>query len=251
MTAALAAALAVAVVAVLVLLVSAQRRHRDLGRQRQRADALDADLGEARAAATESSRLAEDAEKAAAEAIAKAGAALESAAGAERRADEAKEQAGVYEQALQARGEGESLDRPMWELERVRVEREWADLAGPGALLPVEWQPTVGAVVAIELEMIKEVIGTPASLEIDSSDGATSGSASALTARLSAELVRKLARSGEEMAVAIGASELTVAHPDGGDPPDLQRLVDAAAWAGGELRQTVAEGNFVVRLRYP
>lgn len=254
MTAALAAALAVAVVAVVVLLVSAQRRHRDLGEQRRRAEDLAADLGAARTASSESSLRAENAEKAAAEAIAATATAVESAAGAERRAHEAEEQAHLYEQALEARREDESinsLNGPMWELERVRVEREWADLAGPGALLPVDWQPTVGVVVAIELEMIKEVIGTPASLEIESSDGYTSGSASALAARLSAELVRKLARSGEEMTVAVSATELTVAHPDGDDPPDLGRLVDAAAWAGGELRQAVAEGTFVVRLRYP
>jgi hypothetical protein len=251
MTAALAAALAVAVVAVLVLLLSAQRRRRELDRQHRRAEDLQTDLGEARAAISESSRRAENAEKEAAEAVVKEASALEGAAGAERRAHEAEERARLCQQALEARRDDDSLNRPMWELERVRVEREWADLAGPGVALPIQWQPTVGVVVAIELEMIKEVIGTPASLEIDSSDGATTGSASAVAARLSAELVRKLARSGEEMTVEIGPSELTVAHPDGGDLPDLERLIDAAASAGGELRQTVSEGTLVVRLSYP
>ena len=249
MTAALAAALAVAVVAVVGLLVLAQHLNRDLGEQRRRADELAADLSEARTASSESSRRAEKAENEAAEAIGKVDEALGSVADAERRANDAEQQARRYEQALDARRGDDFLSRPMWELERVRVEREWADLAGPGALLPVEWQPTVGAVVAIELEMIKEVIGTPAnlevdsaSLEVDSSGNAPSGSASALAARLGAELVRKLARSGEEMTVAIGASELTVTQPEGSAPPDLARLMDRGL-VGGRRAPTHGRGR--------
>lgn len=54
----------------------------------------------------------------------------------------------------------------LWGLERVRLAREWHDLAGATVPLPVSWEDPVAAALAIELELIRESIGTPSRFEV-------------------------------------------------------------------------------------
>ena len=79
--------------------------------------------------------------------------------------DEAEERADAAEHRLASTAGGVVAAAPLWELERLRTERTWAELAGPSVPLPVPWDGTVWAAVAIELEMIREEIGTPSRLE--------------------------------------------------------------------------------------
>ena len=98
------------------------------------------------------------------------------------------------------------------EVERVRLEREWIEVAGPGAALPVAWDGSVSAALAIELEIIREVTGTPSRLETDGVEGdgtravapgdaATDRDGSWILAGLGCELLRLVARHADELVV--------------------------------------------------
>ena len=109
------------------------------------------------------------------------------------------------------------------EVERVRLEREWSEVAGPGAAFPVVWDGSVSAALAIELEIIREVTGTPSRLEpeaveragtaavaavamaavgvAEQAHGAADGEAGWVLAGLGFELLRLVARHADELVV--------------------------------------------------
>ncbi len=227
----------------------------------QRAAEADARAADADARATEADARAAEAEVRAAEADRQAGEAAEHAAIAERRADDA----GARTTGAGAAG-GSGPNRPergsahvaspglsthapkapasraqaqaLWHLERIRLEREWREIAGPSAPLPVPWDGTVGAALAVELELIREIIGTPSRLEIGAGHGIADPVAATSTARIAGELLRCLARTGEELVVTmVGPSEVrvAVAVEPGAGSPDVEALARLASAAGGTV----------------
>jgi hypothetical protein len=149
--------------------------------------------------------------------------------------------------------EGGSAGEALWELERLRLEREWAEVSGTAAPLPEPWDGTIRAAVAVELEIIREVVGIPTQLEPDGApplDPVTALGA----ARLIAELLRSLARIGEEIEVAFTAErEVTASIATDGDgtAPDLGRLTAAATGLGASLAVVPTAGGLQARLRLP
>lgn len=199
--------------------------------QEQRAAEVRATAAEGRVRAAEqragdAERRAGDAEKRVAEAMRRAGE-------AERRAEETERAGG-----------GSAAPQAVWELERLRIEREWLDVVGPGIELPQGWDGTIAAVVATELAVIRETIGTPSQLTLRSPAVPASPALAAVTARMSVEMLRTLARSGEEMDVVLSGESLTVAQPvsPGERPPDLSDL-SAVATTGGLALDTTEAGN--------
>ncbi len=180
-----------------------------------------------------------DAERRAGEAERRVGEAMRRADEAERRAGEAERAGADFESA-----------GAVWELERLRVQREWLDVVGPGVALPVPWDGTVAAVVATELSVIREIIGTPSELAVREAPRASSPARAAVTARVSVELLRTLARSGEEMDVVLTGDALTVGQPisPGESAPDLADLARVAKDAGLELTVEAAGGRSQARL---
>ena len=176
----------------------------------------------------------------------KAGDAERRAGDAERRVGEAMRRAEEAEKA----GANSEAARAVWELERLRVQREWLDVVGPGVSLPVPWDGTIAAVVATELSVIREVIGTPSELTVQQAARPSSPARAAVTARVSVELLRTLARSGEEMQVVLSAEALTVGQPSppGETPPDLAELARVADDAGLQLTVEAADGRSTARL---
>ena len=89
----------------------------------------------------------------------------------ELRAQDAEERAGRAEtRAVSAESAMEALiaarsPTVLAEVERVRLEREWREVSGLDAPLPVRWDGSLEAAFAIELEIIREVTGTPSRLE--------------------------------------------------------------------------------------
>lgn len=140
--------------------------------------------------------------------------------------------------------------------ERLRIEREWSELAGPSATLPAAWDGTLACVVANELEIIREVVGTPSTLEIDGStgaraDGAHAGDGGTRDGQmlvLSAEFVREAARASDEMRVRVAGD--VVVFGSAGSIPSLGGTRAAAERAGADLMVEAAEGGFVATLRF-
>lgn len=265
MTVALAAALAVvavALVAVSVQLAGGRRRVAvEVGRERARADEnagrvkvledasarVEERLRAVREEADATRRRAEVAERRAEEAERRAH-------GAERRADSAEKRAEEMDKRAAAASEGEGADGPggsIWDLERLRVEREWADVVGPGEDLPVAWDGTLGAAVATELAIIREVIGTPSELDTGPPVIISDPLQGALIVRLCAELLRTLGRSGDHMTVRVTRQNVIVDQPADTQPPDTGRLSRAARRAGAELNVTSDAEKLRVQLRLP
>jgi len=143
------------------------------------------------------------------------------------------------------------LGELMLGLERVRVEREWSEVAGPGVPPPVAWDGTLAGFVAVELAVIREVIGTPGQLTGPHPGPGPAGVPLAAAARLACELLRVLARSGEEMNVTVGPSALTVEQPGSPAAEDLARLAALARSAGGDLSCEADGEGATTRLVYP
>src|SRR5438270_6104101 len=203
-----------------------------LERSEEQRRAADVRAGAAEGRARAADQRASDAEKRAGEAERRVGEALRRAGEAERRAAEADEV------------------RAVWDLERVRMEREWLDVVGPGVPLPVPWDGSLGAVLATELAIIREVIGTPSDLDMDKGPRSLPPPLAAAAARLSVEMLRALARSGEEMTVRMGGGGISVVQRVGAgeQPPDLSELSEVARRAGFLLSVDLDPAGATTRL---
>ncbi|HEX4863053.1 MAG TPA: hypothetical protein VFV02_03220 [Acidimicrobiales bacterium] len=186
------------------------------------AEMLSNDLADARRRASEADRRADEAEYRSASADARA-------AGAE------SELA-----ALRSAGSPAVLE----EVERVRLEREWIEVAGPGAALPVAWDGSVAAALAIELEIIREVTGTPSRLERDAAEhggaaavmvagGAVDQNGGWVLAGLGCELLRLVARHADELVVRLEGGRAIVAEAFGAPALGDLSSVEAAVKAAG------------------
>lgn len=251
MTVALAAVLAAVVVALALTEMALVRARRQVEEERGQVADLERRLNEAVDIAdgavrrTEESvrtvdgyrRRAEIAERRVEDAVRRA-------EGADRRAETADERASAAEVKARA---GETL----LVLERVRLEREWADLVGPGVPLPAGWDGSLAAAVAAELALIREVIGTPSEMAtVGQPSGLAPGQIASLI-RIAGETLRGLARSGEEMAVKVRATALIVDQPGGSPMPDLSHLVPLARAAGAELLVQSTAERTTTELRFP
>src|SRR5207253_1653621 len=123
------------------------------------------------------------------------------------------------EQRLAAEERADVADA-LWELERLRLEREWYAIGGPSMPMPFGWDGTDGtdlsAAVAVELEVIREVVGTPGHLDPPENPVTADPATSIIVTRLAGELLRTLARGGLELSVSIeDDDELAVAVATG------------------------------------
>ncbi len=143
---------------------------------------------------------------------------------------------------------------PLLELERLRLEREWADIVGPATPLPVPWDGSVRGVVAVELDIIREVIGTPSRIEPAATSTAAEPAVAVATVRLATEILRRLAKAGEEISVTFTTdTDITMAIAVEGDEvkPDLADLTTTAAELGGLLTLLETDEGFEAQLRVP
>lgn len=249
----LAVLLAVAVVAAVVLGWTAQRRQHALGEAEKATAQLNARVGESARATEEVEQQKRAADVRAAAAEARLRAAEQRAGESERRAGEAERRVGeAMRRAAEAERAGAESDaaRAVWDLERLRVQREWLDVVGPGVPLPVAWDGTIAAVIATELSVIREVIGTPSELSVQSPPRPSSPAQAAVTARVSVELLRTLARSGEEMEVTVDGEALTVTQSlyPGEKPSDLAPLAEVTKDTGLGLSFETQDGRTIARL---
>ncbi len=243
----------------------------------ERAAAAEQRADDADTRATEAEQRADDAEARAADAERRAGEAAEHAAVAERRAghDGARTTgAGAATGSGSVRPEqspahlaphdprthaaasqtSQAQEQALWHLERIRLEREWREIAGPSAPLPVPWDGTVGAALAVELELIREIIGTPSRLEIGAGHGVADPIAATSTARIAGELFRCLARTGEELVVTmVGPSEVrvAVAVEPGAGIPDIEALDRLARAAGGTVEVSAGDEGLQALVKIP
>lgn len=253
MTVVLAVLLAVAVVTAAAFGLAWQRRGAAVRRAGDSASSTAGRLSEALAQVEQADQQRRSAEVRATAAEGRQRAAEQKAADAERRAGEAERRVGEAmrraQEAEQA-GAGSEAARAVWDLERLRVEREWLDVVGPGVALPAPWDGSLAPVVATELSVIRETIGTPSELTLEEPARLSSPAHAAAVARISVEMLRLLARSGEEMDVRLDGRSLTVGQPvfPGEPPPDLGALSEVASAAGLELTIRVSEGRSTARL---
>ncbi len=236
----------------------AARAEQDAARATERAAEADGRAAAAEARADEAMGRAEQAALDAAAADARAADAEHRASTAETRAAEAASSSargprdvaasGAAAAGAPAQGDGGAGGSApgagalaaLWELERVRLEREWREIAGPSAALPVPWDGTVGAALAVELELIREVVGTPSRLDVADA-GYVDPAVAARVSRLTGELLRCLARTGEELAVTVcGPAEVrvTVQTLPGAPGPDTSALSGLVDAAGGTIDVT-------------
>jgi hypothetical protein len=230
MSAALAVVAAVALVAIVTLLLVGRRLRARLAAERSRADGLEDQLRSSLEARSDAERRAEQAQ-------------LALAAAGER----ADRRAADVEGRFAAIG-------ALWELERVRLEREWAEVTGSTAPLPEPWDGGSRAALAAELEIIREVIGVPSRLEPAVAARPEDPFTALGTFRLAAEVLRALARVGEEMEVAFqadGAVTMAIATDGVAGDPHLERLTAAAAAMGGELAVLPTAEGFRARVHLP
>ncbi len=143
---------------------------------------------------------------------------------------------------------------PLLELERLRLEREWADIVGASTPLPVPWDGSVRSVVAVELDIIREVIGTPSRIEPGPTSRPAEPAAAVATVRLATEILRRLAKSGEEITVTFATdTEVTMAIAVEGNEvkPDLSDLTTTAAELGGRVTFLETDEGFEAQLSVP
>jgi hypothetical protein len=159
---------------------------------------------------------------------------------------------------LRAAEERADVADALWELERLRLEREWYAIGGPSMPMPSGWDGTDGtdlsAAVAVELEVIREVVGVPGHLYPPKSPVTADPATSIIVTRLAGELLRTLARGGLELSVSIvDDDELAVSVATGAveTAEDLSRLAAAASRAGGELGVQAVEDGVRVEVRLP
>ncbi len=220
MTGAFAAAAAVAVVAILALVLTVRRGKQRLAGEKVRVENLEMELQEAvtghqqtmeerRRALAERRQAQEDLREA-----------HDRVLDAEHARGEAVERAERAERSLAASSDDDAL----LELERLRVEREWGEVTGTAEPLPVPWDASLQAAIAVELEIVREVIGVPTRVELSGLSGVPTPRATGAAARLTSEVIRTLAKVGEELAVSFdpdGALIIRVATMRPDFEPDL------------------------------
>jgi hypothetical protein len=229
-------------------------------------EAADAAVREARAATAQADRRAEESEAQ----VEKARRHLEEA---ERRAADAEKRAARAGRRQQHKAESapdtaESSGRggtpvadvadALWDLERLRLEREWYAIGGLAMPMPAGWDSADGtdlsAAVAVELEVIREVVGTPGHLDPPSQPVTTDPATAIVITRLAGELMRTLARGGLELSVSIeDDDELAVAVATEAEETaeNLSRLATAASRAGGRLDVQAVDDGVKVEVRLP
>ena len=171
---------------------------------------------------------------------------------AELRAGRAERRAEDAESAMAALVSARS-PATLAEIERVRLEREWKEVAGPDVELPLRWDGSLYTALAVELEIIREVIGTPGRLEQESTGGGNDEPGVWVLGALGCELLRVVARGADEIVVRLesapGVPPVVVAEGLGGDsPPDLSSIEMGAKALGLSLGVEHAGDGFVVRL---
>jgi hypothetical protein len=143
---------------------------------------------------------------------------------------------------------------PLLELERLRLEREWADIVGTSTPLPVAWDGSVRSLVAVELDIIREVIGTPSRIEPATASSPAEPAVAVATARLATEILRRLAKAGEEISVTFATDTdviMAIATEGNNVKPDLSDLSTTAAELGGRLTLLETDEGFEAQLRVP
>jgi len=134
--------------------------------------------------------------------------------------------------------------------ERMRLEREWRELAGPVAPLPAEWSGAVGPALAVELELIREVVGTPSTMEVVTHAIPDAGFRIAMCA----EFLRAIAREADEMTVLVHdevvVTATTGAPGSAGGLPNLDGMARRVAAGGAQLIVDPAMGGFRATLRF-
>lgn len=264
MTVAFAVALAVAVIALVALALTARTRSAAVRRERRVADRHSRAAEEARkaleTARSEAAVARDEAEVARAEADVARAAVDE----AERRVLEADRRAETFQaeilraESVAAERRAESAVTPgsgavLWQLERLRCEREWSEVVGPGVALPVAWDETLGAVLATEMAIVREVIGTPGQVLSSGSVALSELAQAAATVRLGVELLRTLARSGEEMVITVSSDAVAVDQRVIGpaSPGLLDQLRQVARSAGSDITVEADDQRLLARLDLP
>jgi hypothetical protein len=254
MTAAFAAAAAVAVVSIIVLVLTTRQGRARLAVEKGRAETLEKELAEANAACDNAVNERQQALSEYRTVSGERQQAEERAIEAEEARLDALERAERAERSLAARGDEEGVDGALLALERLRVEREWGEVTGTAEPLPQPWDGSMRAAVAAELEIVREVIGVPTRVEAGHTSDQPPPQATGSAARLTAELLRSLARVGEELAVSFGPDGvliIRVATMRTGPEPDLRAFAAVAAALGGELSVQAVTDGFETRLRLP
>jgi hypothetical protein len=146
----------------------------------------------------------------------------------------------------------------LWELERLRLEREWYAIGGLAIPMPAGWdgagRTDLSAAVAVELEVIREVVGTPGHLDLPDQPVTADPATAIIVTRLAGELLRTLARGGLELSVSIDDDEelaVSVATDAAETAEDLSRLALAASRAGGRLDVQPVGDGVRVEVRLP
>ncbi|HEY3700961.1 MAG TPA: hypothetical protein VGL32_01765, partial [Acidimicrobiales bacterium] len=208
---------------------AAEARAEEEARQRtaasEAAATADAVLREARAETAAAERRADESQLSAEQARRDTDEAERRAADADKRAARAgrrgKKAADAPQQEAEPSGSGVAdVADALWDLERLRLEREWNAIGGLAMPMPAGWDGTDGtdlsAAVAVELEVIREVVGTPGRLATPTQPVTTDPATAIIVTRLAGELLRALARGGLELSVSIEADdELAVAVATG------------------------------------
>jgi hypothetical protein len=249
---------------------AAEARAEEEARQRTEAAGAaataDAVLREARAETAAAERRADESQVSAEHARRDADEAKRRAADADKRAARAgrrgKKAADAPQQEPEPSGSGGAVVADvadaLWELERLRLEREWNAIGGLAMPMPAGWDGTDGtdlsAAVAVELEVIREVVGTPGRIATPAQPVTADPATAIIVTRLAGELLRALARGGLELSVSIEADdELAVAVATGAaeTAEDLSRLATAASRAGGRLDVQPVDEGVRVEVRLP
>ncbi len=283
MSIALGVTAAVALIAVVALVLTMRTSKRRLDAERARADTLDERAEAAQRAADDAGRRADETQHERDRALERAEAAERERRAAEQerltaeqerltaeqeRRDAEQERSDAEEQRREAELPGSDVGQqgaaagtdagglvmaaPLWDLERLRLEREWGELVGPSIPLPRAWDGSLWTFIAVQLEIIREQIGTPSRLEPSSATWAREPATAVPAARLATELLRRLAMEGEEITVTLGEDvEITVAIATDGPPasPDLAALSATAAALGGDLALHAGPSELTARLR--
>jgi hypothetical protein len=246
MTVALGAVAGVAVVALVASLLAWRSSSKRLAGAQARFAQSAAELEESRAAGETASRQLDEERRRRSE--------------ADGRARDAEERASSAEAAMEALIAARS-PAVLAEIERVRLEREWREMSGPEVPLPVRWNGSLEAALEIELEIIREVTGTPGRLEAGGGAGVRAGGGDDsvddaklwMIGTLGCELVRVVARYADEMVVRLepgpAMAPAVVAEALGARAaPDLSSVEMAAKALGVSLVVEQTEDGFVVRM---